>query len=44
VKTKNGAVAIDGPPQGCMNGPVDHSWNRALLQTASVVESFLSVI
>ena len=27
-KTKNGEVAIDKPPQGSVNRPVDHSWNR----------------
>jgi len=28
-KTKNGGVAIDGPLQGSMHGPVGHSWNHA---------------
>ena len=28
-KQKNGGIAIDGPPQGSMNGPVDHSWSSA---------------
>jgi len=36
-KQKTDVVAIDGPPLGSMNGPVGHSWNPALLQTASTV-------
>jgi hypothetical protein len=28
-KTKYGGVAIDGPPQGSVNGPVVLSWSRA---------------
>jgi hypothetical protein len=29
-KTTNSGIAIDVPPPGSMNGPVDHSWNRAV--------------
>jgi len=27
-KTKNGGVAIDEPPQGCLNGPPLYSWSH----------------
>jgi len=30
LKTKNGGLIIDVPPQGFMNGPVGHSWNHAI--------------
>jgi hypothetical protein len=34
---KNCRLAIDGPPQGSLNGTLDHSWNRAFHCTLPVL-------
>ena len=34
---KNGGFAIDEPPQGSVNGPVDHSWRRAFYYRLSLL-------
>jgi hypothetical protein len=39
-KTKNGGVAIDGPTQGSMNGPVGQAWNRAFCYKLQVLNKF----
>ena len=43
-KTKKGAVAIVGPPQGSMNGQVDHSWSRAFCYKLLVLYKVLRLL
>jgi hypothetical protein len=43
-KTKNGGVSIDGTPPGSMNGPVDHSWNRAVCYKLPVLYNFFHLL
>jgi len=43
-KTKTGGVAIDGSPQGSMNGPVDRSWNRAFCYKLPVLYKVFHIL
>jgi len=43
-KTKNCGVAIDGAPQGFVNGLVNHSWNHAFFYEFPVMYKVLHLL
>jgi len=43
LKTHNSWAAIDEPPHGSANGPVEHSWKGILLRVASIVQNLQTV-
>jgi len=43
-KAETGGVAVSEPPQGSVNGPVYHSWNRAFCYRLPVLYGLLQLL
>ena len=43
-KQETGGVAVSEPPQGSVNGPVDHSWNRAFCYRLPILYRLLQLL